>query len=155
MAKMTIKGMDDYARKLSQLGQASVAISRKAVYAGASVVADEVKKRLENNIKDTTYVGKKPGGGVKSDKSTGDLVESLGVAPIGVDGRGNTNTKIGFDGYDSNGVPNALKARAMESGTSTLRKRPFVRPAVNAVKGKAQEKMGAVVDEEIAKIYAL
>ncbi len=111
MAKMTIVGMDDYARKLSQLGQASVAISRKAVYAGASVVADEVKKRLEDNIRDTTYVGKKPGGGVKSDKSTGDLVESLGVAPIGVDGRGNTNTKIGFDGYDSNGVPNALKAR--------------------------------------------
>lgn len=155
MATMTIRGMDEYARKLSQLGQASVPIAKKAVYAGASIVADEVKKRLEANLDDPSYVGKKSEGGIKSDASTGDLLESFGIAPIGTDKNGNTNTKIGFDGYDSKGVPNALKARSMESGTSTLRKRPFVRPAVNAVKSKAQETMGDVVDEEIAKIYAL
>jgi len=40
----------------------------------------------------------------------------------------------------------------MESGTSRLRKRPFVRPAANATKGKAKVKMGEVVDEEIKNI---
>jgi len=66
----------------------------------------------------------------------------------------NTNTKIGFDGYDRKGVPNALKARAMESGTSTQPKRPFVRPAVNRVKKKAIEEMGKTLDIELT-IYAL
>lgn len=155
MAKMTIKGLDEYARKLSQLGQASSDIAKKAVYAGANILADEVKRRLQANLDDPRSVAKSPNGLLKSDSSSGDLMESFGIAPISTDKNGNTNTKIGFNGYDSKGVPNALKARAMESGTSTLRKRPFVRPAVNAVKGKAQAEMGAVVDKEIAKIYAL
>ena len=155
MAKMAIKGMDEYARKLSRLGQASTAIAKKAVYAGANVLADEVKRRLEANLDDPSYVGKRSEGLLKSDSSSGDLLESFGIAPIGTDKNGNTNTKLGFDGYDSKGVPNALKARAMESGTSTLRKRPFVRPAVKAVKAQAQTKMGEVVEEEISKIYAL
>ena len=155
MAKMTIKGLDDYSRKLSQLGKASVPIAKKAVYAGANIVADEVRKRLDDNLKDPAYVGKQPDIYFKSDEQSGDLIDSLGIAPIGSDKNGDINTKIGFDGYDSKGVPNALKARAMESGTSTLRKRPFVRPAVNAVKSQAQREMAKVIDEETAKIYAL
>ena len=40
----------------------------------------------------------------------------------------------------------------MESGTSVLRKRPFVRPAVQATKAACIKKMGEVIDEEIARI---
>jgi hypothetical protein len=107
MAKMTVRGLDEYARKLSRLGKESVGISRKAVYAGANIVAEEVKKRLEENPKDPTYVGKQPDILLKSDEQTGDLHDSFGIAPIGTDKAGNTNTKIGFDGYDSKGVPTA------------------------------------------------
>lgn len=156
MAKMTIKGMDEYSLKLSKLGKASVEISKKVVMAGANPVANEIRKNLEANIRDPSPVGKNSNRMVKKNygKSTGDLLNALGVAPPGVDRLGNTNTKIGFEGYDRKGVPNALKARAMESGTSRLKKRPFIRPAVNKTKKKAIEEMGKTLEEEI-KIYSL
>ena len=157
LAKMTIKGLDEYAKMLDRMGRQAPEISKKAVYAGADMVANEIRKNLEQNIRDPMYVGKNKNKeyAVKQRRSTGELEQSLGIAPITTDKNGNTNTKVGFSGYDDNHTPNVLKARAMESGTSTLRKRPFVRPAVNAVKKLAQQEMGAVIDKEIAKIHAL
>lgn len=156
VAKMTIKGLDEYSSKISKLGKDAPEIAKKVVMAGANPVADEIRENLISNIRDPAYVGKGQGGLVKRNygKSTGDLLSAFGIAPPGVDSNGNTNTKIGFEGYDSKGVPNALKARAMESGTSTLRKRPFVRPAVNSTKKRAIKEMGKKLDEEM-KIYAL
>jgi len=154
---MTIKGLDEYAKMLDRMGRQAPEISKKAVYAGADMVANQIRKNLEQNIRDPSYVGKNKNKeyAVKQRRSTGALEQSLGIAPITTDKNGNTNTKVGFSGYDDNHTPNVLKARAMESGTSTLRKRPFVRPAVNAVKKLAQQEMGAVIDKEIAKIHAL
>lgn len=153
MAKMTIKGADELALKLSKLGGDVKELTKKVIWAGANPVADEVRKNLEANINDPSYVGK--GDGVfKTTESTGDLLDSMGVAPPSRDKNGNTNTKIGFEGYDRNGVPNALKARAMESGTSVLKKRPFVRPAVNKMKKRAIDEMSKKFDEEM-KIYSL
>lgn len=141
MARMTVKGIDEYVQKLSQFGKDAQKVAKKVVRAGADPVADEIRKGLETNLSGSQY-------------SEGDLLNSLGIAPPDVDRNGNTNTKIGFSGYDRKGVPNALKARAMESGTSTQPKKPFVRPAVNRAKKKAIEEMGRVLDAEI-KIYAL
>ena len=69
------------------------------------------------------------------------------------------NVKIGFDGYNNvrtrtypKGQPNALIARATESGSSVRKKTPFIRPAVNASKKQAIDSCKVVVDE---KIYAL
>lgn len=152
MAKMTIKGMDEYAYKLSKLGKKSVEISKKAVRAGADPVADEIRSQLVKNLQGSGY-------------STGELLDSLGIAPTTIDYKGNANTKIGFEGYDwksSNpsakypyGKPNALKARAMESGTSTQKKKPFIRPALRRAKKKCLEEMGRTIDEESYKIFAL
>ena len=58
----------------------------------------------------------------------------MGISPPLQDKNGNTNVKVGFAGYDRKGTPNALKARAMESGTSTQPKKPFLRPAINKMK---------------------
>jgi HK97 gp10 family phage protein len=139
---MTLKGFDEYAMKLSQIGKESVEISKKAVRAGANPVADAIKWELTKNL-------------IGSEYSTGDLVKSMGIAPPDVDYKGNTNTKIGFDGYDRKGVPNALKARAMESGTSKQKKKPFIRPAVNRMKEQCVAEIRRVIDEETYKIFAL
>ena len=128
---------DDYALKLSQFAAQSEEISKKAIYEGAKIIADKIKSNLE---------------GVLSSEATGELVASFGVTPITKDSEGNFNCKIGFDGYDSNGVANQLKARVLESGSSKQKKRPFVRPAVNATKKQVVEKMDQVIDEEIKKI---
>lgn len=156
MAKMKVKGLDEYALKLSNFGNNAPEVAKKLVMAGANPVADEIRRNLEANLNDPSYAGTRDGGewGAKRYKFKGDLLNSFGIAPPGVDQNGNTNTKIGFEGYDRNGVPNALKARAMESGTSALKKRPFVRPAVNRTRKKAIEEMGKKLEEEM-RIYAL
>ena len=80
-------------------------------------------------------------------------MEALGITPILQDENGVWNAKIGFGDpdYDPKGVPNLLKARVMESGSSTIRKRPFIRPAVTAKKKEVLEAMQQVVDDEIKK----
>lgn len=136
MAKITFN-MDDYIHKLNELRYEIDDIARKAVYEGAGIVADEVRKNLEN---------------VLSDEASGELLDSFGITPITMDGRGNLNAHVGFEGYDSKGVPNKLKARVIESGSSKQRKRPFIRPAINATKEKVYRKMMDVVNEEVKKI---
>lgn len=137
MATISFKKGDDYTLKLSKLATGSGEIAKKAIYEAAGIVADRIKSNLE---------------GVLSDEATGELVASFGVTPIERDKDGNWNAKIGFDGYDRDGVPNQLKARVLESGSSRQPKRPFVRPAVNATKKQAVEAMGKIIDEETKRI---
>ena len=129
MATISFKKGDDYALK-SRLAAQSDEVAKKAIYQGAKVVADKISSGIP--------------------KDTGDLEKSFGITPIERDKDGNWNAKIGFDGYDSKGVPNQLKARAIESGTSKIQKRPFVRPAVNATKTKAVV-VKKIIDEETEK----
>ena len=155
MARMAVKTGTEFSRKLEQFGRDAPKVAERVVMAGAGPVADEIRKGLVENLKDPSYVGKLNGQfSSKKNVPTGDLLESFGVAPPGHDKRGNTNTKIGFEGYDRKGVPNAMKARAMESGTSTLRKRPFVSPAVKRMRTRAIAAMEQKLEEEM-KIYSL
>ncbi|HWT27168.1 MAG TPA: HK97-gp10 family putative phage morphogenesis protein [Mobilitalea sp.] len=134
---MTIRGTDELELQLSKL--ANPEISKRVVMAGAQPVADEIRKGLEKNLQGSEY-------------SKGDLLDSLGIAPADINHEGNANTKIGFDGYDSKGVPNEVKARAMESGTSKQDKKPFVRPGTNRSKDKAIEAMQNQLNTEIESV---
>ena len=159
MATITFKGLEEYERRLSNLGKKADEIAGKAVYAGAAIVADEVRRRLKRNLDDPEYLGYKTDNTSKNEHSkngkhkgnSGGLYDSLGISSMQTKD-GYINVKIGFDGYDSNGVPNQLKARVMESGTSKQKKRPFVRPALYASQSRAVAKMSEVIDEEIEKI---
>lgn len=139
MARITFKVGEEFALKLAHLASGSEEIAKRAVYAAADIVTDKIRENLRSNL-------------AGSRQSTGELESSLGITPIQTDRDGFINAKIGFDGYDSKGVPNQLKARVMESGSSTIRKRPFIRPAVNATKKAAVAAMEAVIDEETKKI---
>ena len=134
---MTFKAGDDFAIALSRLATGSEVIAKKAIYAGANIIADKIKSNLQ---------------GVLSSEATGELLASFGVTPIEKDASGNWNAKIGFDGYGTDGVANQLKARVLESGSSRQPKRPFVRPAVNATKRQVVDRMGEVINEEIRRI---
>lgn len=137
MARLAFKMGDEYALKLSRLATGSEEIAKMAIYEGSKIVADQIKKNLE---------------GVLSEAATGELVAAFGITPIEKDSEGNHNAKIGFDGYDSRGVPNQLKARIIESGSSTHRKKPFVRPAVNKTRKQVIKKMGEIVERETEKL---
>ena len=138
MARLSINAGDDFAIKLSQFTARSEEIAQKAIYAGADILADQVKSNLK---------------GVLSSEATGELVASFGVTAISKDKSGDWNTHVGFDGYDDNGVPNQLKARVLESGSSKQRKRPYVRPAVKTTKAAIIKKMNQVIEDEIKNLH--
>jgi len=157
---MTFKAGEEYAIKLSKLATGQEEIAKKAIYAAAAIVADRIKANL-NALPEEKFRylrdGEKFVGVPERQKK--DLIDSFGITPITTDSKGNWNAKIGFDGYGSiptkkypNGLPNQLLARAIESGSSVRRKKPFVRPAVNATKKQAQAKMAEIIDKEIEKI---
>ena len=137
MARMTFKAGDEYALKLSRLLTNQQEIAEKAIYGATNIVANQIRKNLE---------------GVLSSEATGELVDSFGVTPIEKDREGNWNAKIGFEGYDSRGIPNQLKARVLESGSSKQKKTGFIRKAVNSTKREAQEKMAEIINQETAKV---
>ena len=85
------------------------------------------------------------------------MIASFGLSPMR-DDNGYVNTKAGFDGYGRhqtpsfpNGVPNAVVARSCESGTSWMKKQPFMRKSVNGARAVAVAAMAAKFDEEIKK----
>lgn len=132
MARLEIRGTEELEIKLSKL--ADPELMKEVVWAGAQPVADEIRKGLKKNLQGSEY-------------ATGDLLNSLGIAPPDIDRNGNANTKIGFHGYDRKGVPNVIKARVMESGSSKQKKRPFVRPAVRRARKKSINEMQKKIDE--------
>lgn len=132
------EGITEYLQSLRKLEKSGKGIMKMSIYDGAGILADEIRERLEANIK-------------HPDKSTGALIESMGIADMRDKG-GEISTKIGFYGYDDRGVPNHIKAAVMESGRTGVKKCPFIRPAVNAVKERAIAAMDKRLNEEIEKI---
>lgn len=158
-------GLDAMINKLNSLAANIEEITKRTVYKGAEVVADAIKDSLktlpiqegENGLP-PIGTEEKPLTGV-SRKQKGDLIDSMGIAPIQEFMKGITSTKVGWDGYGSvptkkypRGVPNNMLMRSVESGSSFRRKHPVVRTAVNAVKGPALEAMEKQCEEEIRKI---
>ena len=137
MARITFKGMEEYEKKLSLFSRDTEQICGAAIYEGASIVADEIKASIRSLPRKTGVTQK-------------GLEEGFGISKLRED-NGFYNVKLGFAGYNANGEPNVMMARIMESGTSKVPKHPFVRPAVNRAKAAAQDKMAAVLDEEIEK----
>jgi len=131
MAKIEFPGFDEYAKQLKALGKDIEGICKYAVYDAAGMVADAVK--------------------ANTPVDSGDLQNSIGLSRFRNDD-GYINTKLVFEGYDSKGVPNALKARALESGTSKRPKHPFIRPAVNQVKNAAINTIRVQLDKKLYEI---
>ena len=138
MARLRFTGLKDYEMQLSRLKRGADEIAGKAIYAGSEIIADAIKQSIQGLPSRT--------GATKQG-----LLDGFGIAPLQNDS-GYLNVKTGFDGYNAKGVPNALMARVYESGTSKVPKHPFVRPAINASRKRAEAKMAEVLDEEIKKI---
>lgn len=162
MAKIEMRGMDAYLSELRKLGENTEPVCKAAVYAGAKVVADEMKRatqaldRVTDAEAQAAYRERRPTKISVSQKIG--LVKSLGIAPI-ADKYGIVSTKVGFDGYNDvkterwpNGQPNALIARACESGSSAMIKQPFVRPMLKRIEKTALEAMEQAANKELEKL---
>lgn len=155
MAKIQMTGIDEYIAKLEKIRNPDGLIKR-AVYDGAAVLAEAVRKSIDSIPEnDGKYV---PGNamiqGLSAAQKQG-LREGLGIAHMQNE-NGYINTKIGFDGYNSvrtkkypKGQPNALIARAIESGTSRRAKYRFVSRATNSAKAAAIQAMSERMDQDL------
>lgn len=163
MAKMTVKGIDEYALKLSKLGEKSQETAGKAIYAGAEIVADAIKQNIDSlGTVDDKYnlIAYKQGRKSRlSETQKEGLKKSFGITKMRKDNDGYYNVKLGFAGYNDvktkkypNGQPNQLIARIAESGSTFMNKTPFVRTAVSQTRKNAQTAMQKVIDEETEKI---
>ena len=159
MARFEFSGIDNYIKQLNKLQQSTKdGVVGKTVYAGAAVVADSVRRAIQDlPVGD----GRAQGGGlvdtVTLPQKAG-LLNGFGISRM-KDDDGFVNVKLGFDGYNSTqtekyprGQPNVLIARSVNSGTTFRKKTKFVDKAVNSARKAAETAMDAACSREIEKI---
>lgn len=160
MATIQFKRGDEYMAKIAKLeAAAKETLCGDAIYGAAGIVADEIRESLDQVPTDESYgTTSSPTAGPKKAQLIG-LEQSLGIASMQDDGTGYLHVKIGFDGYNEilsnrwpNGQPNQMVARSIESGTSWMKKNPFVRRAVAATRKRAIDYMKRTIDKGVEKI---
>ena len=142
--KFTFEGLDIYAEDLAKLGRDLPKLMNSSLYDGAAVLADEVKKEIDN-LRELEPIQRQG------------LHDGMGVAKFWNE-NSQTVTKIGFDGYNKKitkrwpkGQPNAMIARSVIRGTSWMRPNRFTNRAAKNVRRKCIEVMATRFDSECAK----
>lgn len=160
VATIQFKRGDEYLAKIARLeAELKDEVLGEAIFGAAGIVADEIRESLDRVPTDESFgTPDQPNVGPKKRQLEG-LMQSLGIASMQDDGTGYLNVKIGFDGYNDietqrwpDGQPNQMVARSVESGTTWMKKNPFVRKAVTASRKRALEYMKNSVDRSIEEI---
>lgn len=160
MATLKFKGTDELNEKLDRARNCVGGMIKRALYDGAGVLADTLRKETESlpEVKEG-FVPKsnQPIRGVTSDQKRG-LLSSLFIETMQEDG-GRYSTHVFFTGRNQtktkkypDGQPNALIARSVNSGSSVRMKIPFVNRAVSKAKAKVEAAMQARLDSDLDKI---
>lgn len=154
MAKAKVVGLDMFLDDISKMGNGFEEVAGRAIYEGARILADEVRVEMSGiPLDDGNAYGteRHKMRGLKYPQKKG-LLDSFGIAKMQKNGNV-YDVKMGFDGYNSvstskypYGQPNALIARALESGTSFRAKIPFLTRAYNRAKKYSEEEMKTVFE---------
>lgn len=158
MAKLTMKGLEEYEKKLLELKNLSREMIGEAVFEGAAVVADKIRDNIETIPVDNRYAtGTATLYGITEEQKQG-LRDGFGISPLQNDA-GYMNVKLGFAGYNEqktrkypNGQPNSVIARSVNSGTSFRQRNPFVDNAVSQARAEAEKKMTDKLDDAIRDV---
>ncbi len=143
MARGSYKMPEGFLLKVSTLAEKTDEIIPKVLEAGGEVVKAKVKANLQASIGNDTKL---------NSRSTGELANSLGVSPAGIDRDGNYNVKVGFDEPRKDGESNAKLANIIEYGKSGQPAKPFLKPAKTSSRNACIDAMKRKLDEEINKI---
>lgn len=147
------KGIDEYIAQLGNLMYQSEDMCKRAIYPAAGLVADRVRFNIDS-IETRAPHGND---GVFEDQRRG-LKEGFGISQF-QNRFGYIHVKLGFDGYNQHitdtyptGQPNAMIARAINSGTSFAKKYPFVDWAVRDTREDAEKLMKEHIEYTIYAI---
>lgn len=132
--KIKFDGISELSDQLEALAGQATEICKYGLYPAAGIIADEIRE--------------------STPKNSGDLAKSLTITKMRAKD-GVVSLDVRFEGIDSKGAPNAVKARVLESGRSDQPGRvpkPFIKPAISRAKSRALEAMSKAVDEKINEI---
>ena len=147
--QMKVEGLDELSEMISSVSENAEAVASGALFDGAAVAAKAFKtavnsiktqpfsegrrqahKRLPSPEEKAALMGKT--GIAKFEKNGSEVNTTIGVS-----------TKAGYAMIGSKAKPIPLIARAINSGTSFMKKQPVFRKAVNSAKGAASAAMVA------------
>lgn len=148
MAKLDIKLPEEFLQKVSRLAEKTDEIVPKVLEAGGAVVLPKVKSNLQAVVGSNSKY---------KSRSTGELVDALGVTSSKQDRDGNFNIKIGFaeprkKPGKSKRVSNAMLASILEYGKSGQPPKPFLKPAKTATKKPCIQAMTEALEKEIENL---
>ena len=151
MAKMQVKGLDEFIKKLEAAQRNPEKIVKKALYEGAGVVADAIRSNVASLPVDESHGTRaRPKHGITGVEKAG-LLSGIGISKMRTE-NAQVNVVIGFNGTNADGKKNTTIMRRAESGTSFQRKTPAVRPAVNRSKAAALDAIEEVFIKELDEI---
>lgn len=153
---MQVEGLDEINQMLKDLKDKAGAVASKALYEGAGIMADELNKSAKQ-IKTApfhyaVFVTREP-----SPEEKEIIVNAgAGIAPFS-SGGAQVETSVGYanSGYaflNGKVKPIPQIVNAVNSGTSFMKKQPFVRKAATAGSEKAVNAMRKVIEAELAAI---
>ena len=143
MAKADIKFPDTFLEQLSRLGSQFDSVAESVLEAGGEVVLEKAQRNLAAVI----------GTGTKYDsRSTGELVDSLGLSPVKLNKSGNHDIKVGFSEPRSDGGSNAKIANILEYGKHGQAPKPFMKPARTSSKAECIQVMKDTLEAEVKKL---
>lgn len=143
MAKADINFPDAFLEQLSRLGSQFDSVAESVLEAGGEVVLEKAQRNLAAVV----------GTGTKYDsRSTGELVDSLGLSPVKLNKSGNHDIKVGFSELRSDGGSNAKIANILEYGKHGQAPKPFMKPARTSSKAECIQVMKDTLEAEVKKL---
>lgn len=143
MAKADINFPDAFLEQLSRFGSQFDSVAESVLEAGGEVVLEKAQRNLAAVV----------GTGTKYDsRSTGELVDSLGLSPVKLNKSGNHDIKVGFSEPRSDGGSNAKIANILEYGKHGQAPKPFMKPAKTSSKAECLQVMKDTLEAEVKKL---
>ena len=153
---MKSEGIEEMSAMLNEMDDQAQRVASFALYEGAGIVADEVNKYASSIHTEpfhyAVFVTREPSPEEKEIVQTA----AAGIAKFNKNGS-EVDTSVGFQnsGYaelKGKMVPIPKIVNAINSGTSFMKKQPFVRKAANSASPKAMEAMRKYIEAEFEAI---
>lgn len=154
--QMKVEGLSELSEMLSQMGEKAEGIAAGGLYEGAGVMADEIRKGAEgirtSPFHYAVFVTRDP----SPEEKAAVLEAGVGIAKFNKNGS-EVDTSVGYRnaGYTTiNGKTKPIPqiVNAINSGTSFMKKQPFVRKAATTGAKKAGDAITKYIE---AKFDAL
>lgn len=152
---MQIDGMTEINEMLSQMEQQASEVAAKALYIGAGIMADEIRKEA-GNIKTGQGADRESARYATEEEKQIVLEAAAGIAKFRKSDD-SVDTSVGFRnaGYaelHGRSVPIPKIVNAINSGTSFMHKQPFIRKAKNSGGKKATKAMQEAIEAEFEAV---